>query len=220
MPALPLLLVAASYLIGSIPFSYLVVRLIAGVDIRMHGSGNVGATNVVRNAGKLPGVLALVLDGAKGYAAVSLAGYLTALPNWWPPLDPSGSSAIHSHAFWLAFAGLVAMLGHIFPVWLRFRGGKGVATAAGVFLAIDPRATAAAALVFLIAALATRFVSVGSLAAAATVPIFLQFLTRAPYWMVVVSVIIALIVILKHRTNIARLAAGRERRIGGGRHEE
>jgi len=216
---LPLLLVVASYLIGSIPFSYLVVRLVAGVDIRMHGSGNVGATNVVRNAGKLPGLLALVLDGAKGYAAVMLAGYLTTLPAW-PRLDPTGSSALHSRAFWLAFAGLAAMLGHIFPIWLRFRGGKGVATAAGVFLALDPRATAAAALIFLIVALATKFVSVGSLAAAATVPIFLQFLTRAPYWMVVVSVIISLIVILKHRTNIERLASGRERRIGGRRDDE
>ena len=219
MIGLPLLLVVASYLIGSIPFSYLVVRLVAGVDIRMHGSGNVGATNVVRNAGKLPGLLALVLDGAKGYAAVMLAGYLTTLPAW-PRLDPTGSSALHSRAFWLAFAGLAAMLGHIFPIWLRFRGGKGVATAAGVFLALDPRATAAAALIFLIVALATKFVSVGSLAAAATVPIFLQFLTRAPYWMVVVSVIISLIVILKHRTNIERLASGRERRIGGRRDDE
>jgi glycerol-3-phosphate acyltransferase PlsY len=211
---LPLLLVVLSYLVGSIPFSYLVVRMVAGVDIRMHGSGNVGATNVVRNAGKLPGLLALVLDGAKGYAAVTLAGYLTGQPGW-PPLDPTGSSPLHSRAFWLAFAGLIAMLGHIFPVWLHFRGGKGVATAAGVFLAIDPRATAAAALIFLIAALATRFVSVGSLAAAASVPIFLQFLTRAPYWMVLVSIAISLTVIVRHRANIERLASGRERRIGG-----
>jgi acyl phosphate:glycerol-3-phosphate acyltransferase len=216
---LPLLLVLASYLIGSIPFSYLVVRAVAGVDIRMHGSGNVGATNVVRNAGKLPGVLALVLDGAKGYAAVTLAGYLISRPGW-PLLDPTGSSALHSRAFWLASAGLVAMLGHIFPVWLHFHGGKGVATAAGVFLAIDPRATAAAALIFLIAALATRFVSVGSLAAAVSVPIFLQFLTRAPYWIVLVSVVICLIVVFRHRANIERLATGRERRIGGRRDDQ
>lgn len=214
MIGLPLLLVVVSYLIGSIPFSYLVVRKVAGVDIRMHGSGNVGATNVVRNAGKLPGLLALVLDGAKGYSVVALAGYMTSRPQW-PPLDPTGSSALHSRAFWLAFAGLVAMLGHIFPIWLHFRGGKGVATAAGVFLAIDPRTVAAAGLIFLIAALATRFVSVGSLAAAATIPIFLQFLTRAPYWMVLVSVVISLIVIVKHRANIERLASGQERRIGG-----
>src|ERR1043165_2420008 len=146
---LPLLLVAASYLIGSIPFSYLVVRLMTGQDIREHGSRNVGATNVARSFGKAPGIIALFLDGAKGYAVVVLAEWLVRRPGW--PL-PVASDALpwHSVAFWIAFGALVAVVGHMFPIWLRFHGGKGVATATGAFLALDPIAVAAALLVFLI----------------------------------------------------------------------
>src|SRR5687768_8580651 len=111
---LPVLLIAASYLIGSIPFSYLVVRLFAGTDIREHGSRNVGATNVARTAGKLPGILALVLDTVKGYGAIALAQWLVSRPGW--PFVPSADgSLLDSQELWISLAGLVAVLGHMFP---------------------------------------------------------------------------------------------------------
>src|SRR5947209_13247375 len=113
---LPLLLVVGAYLIGSIPFSWIVVRLVAGADIRQHGSRNVGATNVARSFGKAAGIVALLLDGAKGYATVALAEWVTRRPEW--PLAPSGDlSPWHSQAFWVALAALVAVLGHMFPAW-------------------------------------------------------------------------------------------------------
>jgi acyl phosphate:glycerol-3-phosphate acyltransferase len=210
----PALLIATSYLIGSIPFSYLVVRLFAGTDIRKQGSGNVGATNVARTAGKFPGILALLLDGVKGYAAVALARWLVAQPQW--PFVPSADgSPLSSHELWIALAGLIAVLGHMFPVWLRFHGGKGVATALGVFLALDPVVVLAALLVFLIVAMLSRYVSLASIVSAASIPIFFRFLAvNAPFWRIVISVLISLAVIMKHHSNIARMARGRERKMG------
>lgn len=211
---LPPLLVVASYLIGSIPFSYLVVRAVAGADIRSEGSGNVGATNVARTAGRIPGIVALLLDIAKGYAAVMLARWLVAQPGWPFPATADGSP-LQSKEMWIALAGLIAVLAHMFPVWLRFHGGKGVATAAGVFLALDPIVLAAGALVFLIVAFATRFVSLASIVTAASIPVFFRFLAvNAPFWRIVISVAIAIAVIAKHHSNIARLARGRERKMG------
>jgi len=208
---LPVALLTAAYLLGSIPFSYLVVRLFAGADIRQHGSRNVGATNVARNFGKLPGIIALLLDGAKGYAAVAVAEWLTARPDW-----PAMSAAVlQSRAFWVTLAAVVAVLAHMFPVWLKFHGGKGVATATGAFLAIDPKALAAALIVFAIVLLATRIVSLASILSAASIPIFLRFLTHAPFWTVVLSIVISIAIILKHHSNIARLAQGSERKMGG-----
>src|SRR2546421_4114119 len=128
-------LVVSAYLIGSIPFSYLVVRLFAGADIRQHGSRNVGATNVARSFGKLPGIIALLLDIAKGWAAVELAKWIVTRPEWTAP--------IRSLAFSVTLAAVIAVLAHMFPVWLKFHGGKGMATASGAFLAIDPTALAA-----------------------------------------------------------------------------
>lgn len=210
---LPFLLVAAAYLIGSIPFSYLVVRLMTGQDIREHGSRNVGATNVARSFGKAPGIIALVLDGAKGYAVVALAEWVTRRADW--PL-PVGSDALpwHSTAFWIAFAALIAVVGHMFPVWLRFHGGKGVATATGAFLALDPLAVAAALIVFLIVLLTMRYVSLASMISAASFPLFLRFLSKGPFWTTIVSIVISILIIVKHHSNIARLAHGTERRIG------
>lgn len=206
-----LLLVA--YLIGSIPFSFLVVKFFAGADIRQHGSRNVGAANVARTAGKLPGLIALVLDMAKGYAAVAVAHWITGRPDW--PLPFGGdASPLHSRAFWVAFCGLVAVLAHMFPVWLRFHGGKGVSTATGVFLGIDPIAVAAGLIVFLIVLITTRLVSLASMLGAASIPVFLRFLTHAPFWTINVSIVIALLIIVKHHANIARLAQGKERRMG------
>jgi len=212
--ALPVILIVAAYLIGSIPFSFLVVKFVAGADIRHHGSRNVGATNVARNFGKAPGIVALLLDIAKGYAAVALARWIVDRPDWPYVADAAHTAPLYSMSMWIALAALIAVLAHMYPVWLRFHGGKGVATAAGAFLALDPIAIAAAAIVFLIVILATRFVSLASIFSAASVPIFLRFLVHAPFWTIIISTLISVAIILKHHSNIARLAQGSERRIG------
>jgi glycerol-3-phosphate acyltransferase PlsY len=203
---LPIALVVVAYLLGSIPFSFLVVKAVAGADIRQHGSRNVGATNVARSFGKLPGIVALILDGAKGWAAVALARWLVARPEW--------SAPVRSPSFWITLAAVIAVLGHMFPVWLKFHGGKGVATATGAFLAIDPKALGAGLIVFLIVIIATRIVSLASILSAASIPVFLRFLTHAPFWTVVLSIVISLAIIVKHHSNIARLAQGSERKMG------
>jgi len=208
-------LVVIAYVIGSIPFSFLVVKLMTGEDIRQVGSRNVGATNVARSFGKLPGIIALILDAAKGYAVVAIARYVTASQEWpLVPLNKMDTSPLHSRAFWITLCALVAVLGHMFPVWLRFHGGKGVATGAGAFLALDPIATAAALIVFAIVIISTRFVSLASILSAASIPLFLRFLTRAPFWTINLSIVIAMAIIVKHHSNISRLAQGRERRMG------
>src|SRR5437588_1852340 len=176
---LPAALLVAAYLLGSIPFSFIVVKLVAGADIRQHGSRNVGATNVARSFGKLPGIGALLLDGAKGWVAVWVARWIVARPEWTAP--------VRSDSFWITLAAVIAVLAHMFPVWLRFHGGKGVATATGAFLALDPIAIAAGVLVFLIVILATRFVSLASILSAASIPLFLRFLVHAPSWTVIIS---------------------------------
>jgi len=209
---LPAALVALAYLLGSIPFSFLVVKLVAGADIRKEGSRNVGATNVARTAGKLPGIFALLLDIAKGYAAVAAAKGLVAQPGW--PFA-AGTAPWQSREMWIALAGLIAVLAHMFPVWLRFHGGKGVATAAGVFLALDPIVLAAALIVFAIVVLVFRMVSLGSILTAASIPLLFRFLANdAPFWRIVISIAIALAVIFKHHSNIARIVQGSERRLG------
>lgn len=212
--ALPAALVIAAYLIGSIPFSFLVVKGFTGADIRQHGSRNVGATNVARTFGKLPGVIALALDVAKGYAAIEAARWIARRPEW-PLAADIGGGPLQSREFWIALAGLIAVLGHMFPVWLRFHGGKGVATATGVFLALDPLVLAAAVIVFMIVLVTTRFVSLASILSAASIPLFFRFLAHeAPFWRVVISIVIALVVITKHHSNIARLTRGAERKLG------
>ncbi|HEX2122420.1 MAG TPA: glycerol-3-phosphate 1-O-acyltransferase PlsY [Thermoanaerobaculia bacterium] len=214
----PALLVALAYLVGSIPFSFLVVKLAAGKDVRELGSRNVGATNVARTAGKVPGIIALVLDVAKGYAAILLARWIVMRPEW--PFG-AGTMPWESREFWVALAGLIAVLAHMFPVWLRFHGGKGVATATGVFLALNPLVMAAAIIVFAIVVIVFRYVSLGSIVGAASVPVFFRFLASdAPFWHIVFSIAIALAVILKHHSNIARLAQRSERRMGRKRDEE
>jgi glycerol-3-phosphate acyltransferase PlsY len=212
--ALPLILIIAAYLIGSIPFSFLVVKFMAGADIRYHGSRNVGATNVARNFGKGPGITALLLDIIKGYAAVAVAHWILRRPDWPLVCDAAHTSALYSTSMWITLAALIAVLAHMFPVWLRFHGGKGVATATGAFLALSPICIGAGILVFLIVIIATRFVSLASILSAASVPIFMRFLVHAPFWTVVISAVIALAIVLKHHSNIARLAQGTERRIG------
>jgi glycerol-3-phosphate acyltransferase PlsY len=187
---------AAAYLLGSLPFSYLVARLFGVQDVRTVGSGNVGATNVMRSAGWTAGALALVLDASKGAAAALCARSLY-------PADPPLP----------ALAALGAVVGHLYPVWLGFRGGKGVATGAGAFLPLAPLATGASCLVFLGVAAATRYVSLGSVAGAATLA-GLAFVTGVPSVTAGATACVAALVIWKHRGNLARIAAGSERRLG------
>jgi glycerol-3-phosphate acyltransferase PlsY len=197
-------LVVLGYFLGSIPFGYLLVRATGGGDIRFIGSGNIGATNVARASGWQVGVATLLLDAAKGYLAVWLAGRFT-----------GGNIRI------MMYAGLAAILGHIFPVWLKFEGGKGVATALGVFLAICWPALAAAVFLFLLVALFWRYVSLASISAAASLPLLVYLLYapgHAPPTAVSVATLLgAVIVIVKHRDNIERLLAGTEPRFEIGR---
>lgn len=195
----PVVLIALliSYLLGSIPFGLLLTKMFGGADVRKAGSGNIGATNVARVAGPLPGILTLALDAGKGWLAVWLAGRIA-----------------HGAAAVLVVAGFFALLGHCFPAWLRFRGGKGVATAAGIFGALCPAALLAALLLFVLVVWYWRFVSLGSLAAAAAIPLFV-YLLWAPHYappniVTIGSMSIALLVIYQHRGNIARLARGEE----------
>jgi acyl phosphate:glycerol-3-phosphate acyltransferase len=183
-----------AYLLGSIPFSYIVARR-RGVDVRRVGSGNVGATNVMRSVGRGAGLLAFVLDFVKGAAATLLA----------LSVQPRGALP--------ALAAATAVLGHMYPVWLRFRGGKGVATGAGAFLPIVPLPTAAALAAFGLALAATRYVSVGSLVGCATLAV-LAFVCDGPSAVAFSATATALLVLWKHRANLARLAQGTESRIG------
>ena len=197
------LLLLGAYLIGSIPFSFFVARLAAGKDIRTLGSGNVGATNVARSIGTKAGAVALVLDAAKGWGAVALA-------RWFAGDGFASPEAASRATLMIGLAAIAVVLGHMFPVWLRFHGGKGVATAAGVFLALDPRAFALTLVVFLIVEIATRYVALASMLSAATMPLVLRFVEHQAFWIVVSSIVISIAIILKHHSNIARLAQGTE----------
>ena len=195
LPALALLLV--SYLLGSIPFGVILAKFLGGADVRKAGSGNIGATNVARVAGPAAGVLTLLLDAAKGWFAVWLA-----------------ARVMHGETGFLVAAGFFALLGHCFPLWLRFRGGKGVATAAGAFAALCPEAMIAALILFALVVWFWRYVSLGSLAAAATIPLFVYFLW-APHFappnvVTLGSLAISAVVIFQHRGNIGRLVRGEE----------
>jgi acyl phosphate:glycerol-3-phosphate acyltransferase len=188
------LVLAASYLLGSIPFSYLVARW-RGVDVRKVGSGNVGATNVMRSVGKGAGLLAFALDAAKGAVAALVA-------------QRSGLGVTMA-----ALAAMAAIVGHMYPVWLRFQGGKGVATGAGAFLPLAPLATAGALAVFAATLAITRYVSLGSMVASAALAV-LAALTGAPPPVWIAASLMAALIVWKHRANIRRLAGGTESRLG------
>jgi len=195
----------AAYLLGSIPTGYLLYRIFRRQDIRSFGSGNIGATNVLRAGGKGLGLATFALDVLKGCTAVWLGSYLAS--HWMPslPLRTAG-----------AFAALCAVLGHMFPIWLRFRGGKGVATGFGVFLAVSPWAALSAFGIFLIALMLSRYVSVSSILAAFSFPIFAWLLVTGPRppFFFVAGALVSLLIIVKHHQNIRRLIAGTESRIG------
>ena len=182
------------YAIGSVPFAYLLARR-AGIDVRVAGSGNVGAANVVRTSGLSLGVTVMALDMCKGAMTV-LAAYAAA-----------------GHVPSMAAAGAAAVVGHIYPVWLRFHGGKGVAVAAGVFAILAPVATIAATLVFVAAVAITRVVSLGSVAATVALP-SAAWLAGSPAPVLAASTGTAALILFRHRSNLQRIAAGTERRFG------
>ena len=189
---LPLWTILAAYALGSIPFGVIFTRLFGRGDVRESGSGNIGATNVARVAGPAAGILTLVLDAGKGAAAVLLAERLT------------GSQAI-----WMVAAAVAALIGHCFPVWLKFKGGKGVATAAGVFGVLSPFALAAALAIFVAVVWKWRYVSLASICAAAAMPLLIYFLWAPgyapPLAVTFGTLAISLLVVYKHDANIQRL---------------
>ena len=189
-----------AYLLGAIPFGLLIVKAQGGPDIRAIGSGNIGAANVTRNAGKFAGILTLLLDAGKGYLAVWLAARFT-----------------HGNIRWMMVAAVCAVVGHMFPVWLGFKGGKGVATGLGVFLPVCWLAVAAGIVLWLLVVIFWRYSSLGSISAAVALP-FLVYLLYAPghappEFATLCTVVISLLVLIKHRPNIARLVAGEEPRL-------
>lgn len=200
-----LLITAAAYLLGSLPSGYLLVRLIRHEDIRQSGSGNIGATNVLRSGGKGLAAATFLMDMLKGCCSVWLGGALGALLA--PGVAPANFEAL---------AALVAVLGHIFPVWLKFHGGKGVSTGFGVFLVAAPWAALAAISVFAVVLGISRYVSLASILGAASFPLFALLLGHGdrPPFFIAVQVVVALLLIVKHHQNIRRLLAGTESRLG------
>ena len=208
MPLASLIVAAASYLLGSIPTGYLLVRIFRHQDIRSVGSGNIGATNVLRSGGKGLGAVTFLLDMLKGCAAVYLGALLGVL------LAPSVPVRNMQ-----ALAALCAVLGHMFPVWLRFKGGKGVATGFGVFLVAAPWAALAAISVFALVLLLSRYVSLASIVGSACYPIFACLLVHGerPWFFIAVQFAVAFLVIAKHHENIRRLLKGTESRFSSKR---
>jgi acyl phosphate:glycerol-3-phosphate acyltransferase len=218
---LVLIVVAVSYLLGSIPFGYLLVRVFRGQDVRQTGSGNIGATNVARTGSKSLAIATLLLDALKGYAAVAFAFWLAGAHRFEAPVSTSlydrPTQTIDSRTVFLlaALAAFVAILGHMFTVWLRFKGGKGVATAAGSFVALAPRALLIVLVLFVLVVALTRYVSLGSMVAVAAFPLFVWWVSPAERTTIPILLFIAassLLILVKHRDNIRRLLAGTENR--------
>jgi glycerol-3-phosphate acyltransferase PlsY len=220
------LVIVVAYLLGSIPFGYLIVRAKQGGDVRQTGSGGTGATNVSRSAGKGAGVVTLVLDVLKGATAIMIARLLLGLPvlteggHADPPLQVfiSGGQPLQGAYWWVAGAAVAVIIGHLFPVWLGFRGGKGVATGVGVFLVLAPIAVVGASVIFLLIVWPTRYVSLGSIISAASIPLFvlLQHMFFHPVVSFVPTIVTAVagsaLIVFAHRANIQRLIEGSESR--------
>lgn len=189
----PTLALTLAYLMGSIPFAFLVARR-RGVDLRQRGSRNVGASNVLRTSGVSSAVTAMCLDAVKGSIAVLVA------------------SAMSSGLAVPVAAGLASVVGHVYPVWLGFRGGKGVATAAGVFAVLAPIALAVAGVVFIVTVWLTRYISIGSIAGAAALTVVAA--SGEPRAIVVGAAVVTSLIVFRHRDNLVRVRAGTERRVG------
>ena len=189
------LAIIVAYLIGSVPFALLLARRWGAADPRTLGSGNLGAANVLRASGIRAGVIVAVLDVAKGAASVALAMRISN-----GPVAP-------------AAAGFAAVVGHIYPVWLKFKGGKGVATACGVFSVLTPLAVPPALVVFLVSVWLTKYVSLGSILATIALP-SIAYATGAPAAILIAAWSAAALILFRHRSNVARLVGGTERRLG------
>lgn len=196
-------LAVVAYLLGSIPFGLILVRIARGEDVRLTGSGNIGATNVARSGGAKLGVATLLLDALKGYIAVVIA------------LMVSHRNSGVDLGLAASLAALCAILGHVFPVWLKFRGGKGVATAVGAFVGLAPRAVLVVLAIFLVIVLISRYVSLGSVVASALFPLLAFFLYGSESSPAAFAVMLgaSLLIILKHKANIRRLLDGTENRL-------
>ncbi len=191
---IPLAVVGIAYLLGAIPFGYLLVRWKTGGDVRAQGSGNIGATNVMRTTGRATGIATLLLDIAKGWLAVWIAGRLT------------GHDLV-----WMSVAALAVMIGHAYPVFLRFKGGKAVASLVGAFLCLTPGALAAEIIIFVVIVAWTRHISMGSIVSAATLPLAVWLITKLAF-PAFAAAIAGTFVIYRHSNNIRRLREGSESR--------
>ena len=190
---IPLSVLAIAYLLGAIPFGYLLVKWKTGGDVRAAGSGNIGATNVLRTTGRATGIATLLLDAAKGYGAVWIAGRLTGD-------DP----------LWMSLAALAVMAGHAFPVFLRFKGGKAVASFVGAFLCLAPAALAVETIIFVVVVIWTRTISMASIVGAATFPLAVYLVARAPLAEILASMVAGGFIIYRHSSNLQRLRLGTE----------
>lgn len=189
-----------SYLLGSIPFAYLAGRILKGIDIREHGSKNIGATNVSRVLGKVPGIIVFILDFSKGLVPVLLAGYI---------FKDHGNIQIIK-----ILSGLFSIFGHIWTVFLSFNGGKGVASSFGVMIGLIPKSTIIVFMVWIIIVALFRYISLGSIASSLLLPIFVLFVEKDKGDLFIFTLIMSFIVIYKHRGNIKRLMSGTENKIG------
>ena len=221
MTKLTLIIAVVSYLLGSIPFGYLLVRIFRGQDVRQTGSGNIGATNVARTGSKGLAVATLLLDALKGYAAVAFAFRLAGSHRFESGVSTSiydqGQPMMDSQTVFLlaALAAFCAILGHMFTLWLRFKGGKGVATAVGAFVGLAPRAIVVALVLFVIVVAVTRYISLGSMVAAGAFPLLVWWLNPAERTTAPILLLIAassFLIIIRHKDNIRRLLAGTENR--------
>jgi len=195
----PWLVLLIAYLLGAVPFGYLLVKWKTGQDVRASGSGNIGATNVLRTTGRAAGIVTLLLDIAKGFVAVWIA-----------------ARATDSSPLWMSMAALAVMAGHAFPVFLKFRGGKAVASFIGAFLYLEPLALLAVLILFVIVVSATRYISLGSILASGTFPLAVWLISHPPAPVVWAAAIAGLFVVVRHHGNIARLVKGNENKFSFG----
>ncbi len=189
----PVLALLAAYIVGAVPFGYLLVRWKTGRDVRTIGSGNIGATNVVRTTGRALGIVTLLLDIAKGFFAVWLAARLT-----------------NGNLLWMSMAALAVMAGHAFPVFLKFRGGKAVASFIGAFLYLTPLPLAAVLVVFVVSVAVTRYISMGSVLAAGSFPLAVWIILHPPTALLAAALLAGAFIVWRHKSNIERLRAGKE----------